>query len=79
MEDISNESVTVPTFKLANLTKMYITRMKHLGVELELRVHAARLKEHILAHFPDMKEHRKERDVYLVFKMTLEKCINQRL
>ena len=42
--------------------------MKQLGVELDLRVHATRLKEGILAHFPDMQEHRKRRDIYLVLK-----------
>ena len=66
LEDISKD--TAPIFKLANLTKVYTTRMKQLGVGLDLRVHATRLKECLLAHFPDMQEYRKERDIYLVFK-----------
>ena len=59
MEDISKED-TAPIFKLAYLTIVYTTRMKQLGVELDLRVHTTRLKECILAHFPDMQEHRKD-------------------
>ncbi len=42
--------------------------MKQFGVDTDQRVHTTRLKERILAHFPDLQEHRKGEDVYLVFK-----------
>ena len=60
MEEESTWKILVKKILLlANLTKMYSTRMKHLGVELDLRVHATRLKERILAHFPDMQSIRR--------------------
>ena len=66
MEDISKKD-TAPIFKLANFTKMYTTTLKQFSVDFDLRVlFFSRLKECILAHFPDMQEHRKGRDIYLV-------------
>ena len=67
MEDVSKEDIA-PVFKLADLTKLYTTRINRLGVELNQKVHATRLKERLLAHFQDMQEHKKGRDIYLVFK-----------
>ena len=53
-------------FKLANLVEPYQSRMQYLGVKLDIRVHSTRLKQILLAHFPDMRAHTKGRDVLLV-------------
>ena len=68
IEESAREEDTAPVFKLADLNKLYTTRMEQLGVEMDQRVHTTRLKQRILAHFPDLQEHRKGRDVFLVFK-----------
>ena len=41
--------------------------MEQLGVKHDSRVHSTRLKERVLAHFPDMREEQRGRDVLLVF------------
>ena len=68
IEETAKEEDTAPVFKIADLTKLYTTRMEQLGIVLETRVRTTRLKERILAHFPDLQEHRKGRDILLVYK-----------
>ena len=53
-------------FKLANLVEPYQSRMQQLGVKLDTRVHFTRLKQRLLAQFPDMRTHTKARDVLLL-------------
>ena len=55
-------------FKLAYLVELYLSRMQQLGVKLGTRVHSTRMKERLLAEFPDMRAHPKGRDVLLVFE-----------
>ncbi|KAG7155157.1 hypothetical protein Hamer_G024622 [Homarus americanus] len=38
------------------------------GIKLNQRVHSTRLKERILAQFPNMQEHNKGRDILLAFE-----------
>ena len=68
IEETAKEEDTAPVFKMADLTKLYTTRMEQLSIVLETRVHTTRLKERILAHFPDLQEHRKGRDILLVYR-----------
>ena len=41
--------------------------MKQLGADDIGKVHTTRLKERILAHFPDMQTHKVGRDVLMLF------------
>lgn len=61
-----DESVA-PVFKLSDLVKLYSARLETLGVNQHHRQHSTRLKNRILAHFPDLTEHKEGRDVLLVF------------
>ena len=54
---IEESADSAPVFKSADLNKLYTSRMEQLGVEVDKRVHTTRLKERILAHFPDLQEH----------------------
>ena len=56
-----------PVFKLADLSKLYSSRLDQLGIKQESRIQSTRLKQRILAHFPDMRATKKGRDVLLVF------------
>ncbi len=68
IEDIRTESRDVPpVFKLADLAKMYESRLKQLGVNIVGRLRSTTLKNRILAHFEDMKAYREGRDLYLAF------------
>ena len=42
--------------------------MEQLGVEVDNRVHSTRLKERLLAEFPDMRAYTKGRDVMMAFE-----------
>ena len=55
-------------FKLSDLSQLYISRMKQLGVKVDMRVHTTRLKERLLCEFTDMRPHKKGRDVLLAFE-----------
>ena len=57
IEEARLDEETAQVFKLANLVELYQSRMQHLGVKLDTRVHSARLKQRLLAHFPDMRAH----------------------
>ena len=47
------ETSTAPVFKLADLAHLYMSRMEQLGVVSDTRVNTTRLKQRLLAHFPD--------------------------
>ena len=68
IEEARLDEETAPVFKLANLVEIYQSRMQHLGVMLDTRVHSTRLKQRLLPQFPDMRAHTKGRDVLLVFE-----------
>ena len=55
-------------FKLANLVELSQSRMQKLGLKLDTRVDSTRLKQRLLAQFPDMRTHTKGRDVLLIFE-----------
>ena len=55
-------------FKLANLVELYQSRMQQLGVKFDTRVHSTRLKQRLLAQYPDIHAHTKGRGVLLVFE-----------
>jgi len=63
-----SETDAVPVFKLKDLQKLYTERLEQLGVFVEGRVNATRLKNRILAALPDLQAHKQGRDVLLVFK-----------
>ena len=44
-----------------------MSRMQQFGVMSDKRKHTTRLKQRLLAHFPDMRAQSKGRDVMLVF------------
>lgn len=67
IEDAQADSEIVPIFKLADLVRMYSTRVEQLGTCLSGRVNSTHLKNRILAHFPDLQAHKEGRDVLLVF------------
>lgn len=54
-----------PVFKLKDLVNLYSKRLEQLGVDQN--VHHTRLKNRILAHFPDLSAHREGRDILLAF------------
>lgn len=68
IESSRSESDVIPIFKLADLAKMYSTRLGQLGVAIEGRVNTTHLKNRILSAFPDMQAHKQGRDVLLIFK-----------
>jgi len=57
-----------PVFKLNDLSQLFISRMEQLGIKTNGRVHATRLKQHLLAQFNDMRAQKKGRDVLMAFE-----------
>ena len=66
-ESRTNSGGELPTFKLADLAKMYTNRLQQLGMENTARPNSSRLKERIIAQVPDLQLYNKGRDVYLAF------------
>ena len=69
--DESRKDDDIRVFKLADLSKLYSTRLQQLGVEQYDHVHRTRLKNHILVHFPDLAAHKEGYDVLLAFNKDL--------
>ena len=63
IEDARADSETVPIFKLADLTRMYSTRVEQLGTCSSGRVNSTFLKTKILSHFPDLQAYKEGRDI----------------
>lgn len=61
------DPTTSPVFKLADLSNLYSSRIKQLGLKQESRIQSTRLKQIILSHFPDMRATKKGRNILLVF------------
>ena len=59
IDEMRLDEETAPVFKLAELTKLYHSRMEQLGIKLDTRVHSTRLKERLLVEFPDMQAYNK--------------------
>ena len=68
VEEARLDEETAQVFKLAYLVDLYQSRMQQLSDKLDTRVHSTRLKQRLLALFPDMRAHTKRRDVLLVFE-----------
>ena len=68
LEEAQYEENIAPVFKLADLVKLYESRLKQLQIETDENVHSTRLKERLLKHLPDLRAHNKGRDVFLVFQ-----------
>ena len=67
IEEARFEESTTPVFKLADMAQLYSLRLQQLGVTNEKRMHTTRLKQRLLACFPDMRAQSKGRDVLLAF------------
>ena len=49
LEEARLDEETAQVFKLANLVKLYQSRMEQLGVKLDTMIHSTRLKQGLLA------------------------------
>ena len=67
MEEARLEASTAPVFKLADMAQLYMSRMEQFGVVSDKRMHTTRLKQRLLANFPDLRAQSKGRDVILAF------------
>lgn len=67
VEEARFEASTAPVFKLADMAQLYTSRMHQFGVTSDKRMHTTRLKQRLLAHFPDLRAQSKGRDILLVF------------
>ena len=65
VSEVQNDSATAPVFKLSELVKKYQTRLQQMGSST--RVHATRLKEQLLLHFPSMQVQTSGKQVLLAF------------
>ncbi|RUM46949.1 MAG: hypothetical protein DSY80_01385 [Desulfocapsa sp.] len=67
IEESRSTGVTAPVFKLADLGKMFATRLQQLGVCLHSRVNTTRLKCRLLTHMPDLRAITQGRDILMMF------------
>jgi len=55
IEETLTDGKMAPVFKLADRAQLYTSRMEQmLGVKYDRRVHTTRLKQTLLAHFPNV-------------------------
>ena len=81
LEGARYEENIAPVFKLADIVKLYESRLKQLQIETDEKVYSTRHKERLVKHLPDLRAHNKSRDVFLVFQndtgATLAKVVEQ--
>lgn len=61
----NHDQNTSPVFRLSDLRKLYSDRLLQLGVSCPY-VHSTRLKDRILANFPELKAFKEGRDILLI-------------
>ena len=71
IEETRQDEKTTPIFKLTELAQLYKSRIEQLKVKVDTRINTTRLREMILAEFPDMQSYKKRRDVMMALKMML--------
>ena len=54
IEEACLEASISPVFKLTDMAQLYMSRMQQFGVMSDRRKHTTRLKQRLLANFPDM-------------------------
>ena len=67
IDDVKQDSVIVPVFKLSKLAELYMQRLTQLGVVLSNRLNTTRLKDRLLSHLPDMRAQQCGKNVLLAF------------
>lgn len=67
IEESQGESKSVLVFKIAKLSEMYTSRLKHLGIVQPSALHSTRLKNQILASIPSLRAYQQGRDMLLAF------------
>jgi len=58
-------NLEIPFFKLSDVTKLYHEKLQQLDLHLKSRIHSY-LKEKLMAHIPDLREHKKGKDILLI-------------
>ena len=77
MEDTHTESNAAPIFTLAELARLYKTRLKLLGGDVSGRFNNTHLKNRILAHQQDLQAYREGRDVLFAFSKDVGAALRQ--
>ncbi|KAG1654981.1 Glycine receptor subunit alpha-3 [Nymphon striatum] len=75
IEEELTEMIT-PVIKLANMVKMYSTRLEQLGNLKGERVHSTRLKEKLLAHIPGLQAHKQGKDILFIRDADIGKVLS---
>ena len=77
MKDTHIESDAAPVFRLAELARLYKTRLKLLGGDVLGRFNNSHLKTRILAQQQDLQAYREGRDVLLAFSKDVGAALQQ--
>ena len=77
MEETRANSEVKPVFKLADLGRLYKSRLENLGAPVSDRVHSTELKNRILANLSDVQAQKPSRDVLLAFKADVSIALQQ--
>ena len=63
--------------KLADVEKLYTSRLKHLGVNISGRIHTTDLPNRILSKFPDMKAHKQGGGILFAFNQDIGSALQR--
>ena len=77
MEETCKDDLIAPVFKLKDLTVLYGKRLNQLGTNISGRVHSTKLKDRILAYFPDIEAHKQGRDVVLIYNKDIGSALRK--
>ena len=71
IEECLMSDQVAPVFKMVDLANLYTNRLDQLGTSVTNRVHTTRLKERILAYFPDMAAYKQGHDIMISSNMDI--------
>lgn len=77
INDVRSVPDIVPVLKLVDLKKLYADRLQQLDVTVAQTINSTRLKEKLLAYFPDMRAQNDGRDIVLAFEDSLGAAVSK--
>ena len=75
-ESLASTDERSPVFKLSDLVQLYVKRLEQLGVSCPC-VHSTRLKDRIVASFPELQAFKDGRDILLTSKEDIGTTLRQ--
>ena len=79
IEESRKTGAELPTFRLADLAKIYTSALEQLGMKTTAKLNTYHLKKRIVHQVPSLEYFNKGHDVYLVFREDVGNTLQKKI